>query len=197
MSCGPLSLVTSIPAKHGKLALVIGLLSLALAVPGLIGAQLGGIDVYLVYSAQNSRARDLMRANLPTEISVKTYNLDLLAIADYSGKQKAIAKFERARLIILLGDRTIEILERMVVNRNLLIVGSSKSPVSSEKLTFHILRGSDSLDNLETARILEAASEDDLKSGEKIRSSDVILVDEKSLNFYEAVSLVVQALLEH
>ncbi len=112
------------------------LLFMSFAVPVVWGAA----DVYLIYSGKNKADKKLFKKAFPKGIKVKAYNADLLAVADYSGKQKAAAKFDRARVIVILRDRPMEMLEGIGLSKDLIIVESVLSSVSSSGKTRYILR---------------------------------------------------------
>jgi len=39
---------------------------------------------------------------LSKDLTAKAYNTDFLVLADYSGKQKVITRFEKARMIVVI-----------------------------------------------------------------------------------------------
>ena len=57
------------------------------------------IDVYVAYSGRDKKDKRALKKAFPANQSVKINNVDLLALADYSGKQKAIAKLEKAKVM--------------------------------------------------------------------------------------------------
>ncbi len=67
-------------------------------------------DIYLVYSGKDKGVSKELKKALPSDLKVKSYNVDLLAMADYSGKQKAIAKLSRAKLVVLIKEKPKEVL---------------------------------------------------------------------------------------
>ncbi len=102
------------------------------------------VDVYVVFSGKNKGDKSKIKKLLPKELPVKYYNVDLLALADYSGKQKAIAKLERAKIIVLIKDAAMELLQGAFFRSNLVIVESCKNTVISENSTFYVL-GNDTI----------------------------------------------------
>jgi hypothetical protein len=68
-------------------------------------------DIYLVYSGANKETKEEIQEALPETIEVKSYNAYLLAIADYSGKQKVIAKLSQAKMIVMLDEEAKEAFE--------------------------------------------------------------------------------------
>jgi hypothetical protein len=72
-------------------------------------AQSYATDVYLVYAGAD---KDVMKEikDALADLKVKSYNVDLLAMADYSGKQKAVAKLSKAKVVVLVKDKPAEVL---------------------------------------------------------------------------------------
>ena len=65
------------------------------------------VDVYVVYSGREGNLRKSVTNVMSSNLSVKSYNVDLLALADYSGKQKAVGKISRASVVIIVGSRPL------------------------------------------------------------------------------------------
>ena len=153
----------------------------------------GGTDVYLIYSGKHKAEKKRLIKAFPKEVSVKAYNADLLAVADYSGIQKAVAKFERAKVIVILRDRPVVLLAGATVKKDLFIVQSVKNGVSSSRWQLYLLsKGEDfsTLGEKIKKRIVSTAA--DLKDIEAVRASDLLLVDEKGIKMAQAVSLLVE-----
>ena len=68
------------------------------------------VDVYLVYSSADKGLQKRFKKSLVPELSVRSYNIDLLALADYSGRQKALAKILKAGLVVIIKARPREII---------------------------------------------------------------------------------------
>ncbi len=68
------------------------------------------VDVYLVYAGTEKAIAKTIKKKLSGDFKVKTYNVDLLALADYSGKQKVASKLAKARVVVLIRDKPGEIL---------------------------------------------------------------------------------------
>ena len=103
-----------LPVFAGMLVMATGVLAAAPGGPGL--------DVYVVYSGRDRGSKAKLLKLLSKDVKVKTYNVDLLAVADYSGKQKAIGKLQRARTVVFLGKRPSTILKGNKLKRNLILV---------------------------------------------------------------------------
>ncbi len=155
-----------------------------------------GLDLYVVYTGKQKKEKDQLLNAFPKDLSVKTYNVDLLVLADYSGKQKAVARLEKARMILILQDSPMEGLKGIQVRRALLVVKSVKKTVKSGEWMLHVVaKGTDLADLGDKVKILEATVEGDLEDAKTIRSSEVVLVNEKSLDLFKAVSLIVDKVL--
>ncbi|PCJ99337.1 MAG: hypothetical protein COA45_04665 [Zetaproteobacteria bacterium] len=68
-------------------------------------------DIYLVYSGANRDIKNQIQDALSSELDIKSYNTSLLVIADYSGKQKVIAKLSQAGLVVMLDENSIQDLD--------------------------------------------------------------------------------------
>jgi len=149
----------------------------------------GAADVYLIYSGKNKADKKLFLKAFPKEIKVKAYNADLLAVADYSGIQKAVAKFDRAQVIVVIKDRPMEMLKGAKIKKDLFIVGSVKEEVRSASWRLYVLKDGTDLstfgDRINKKLITKI---EDLGKGKEIRAADVLLVDEKALEVQRVVS---------
>lgn len=152
----------------------------------------GGVDVYLIYSGKNKAEKKALMKALPGNVKVKAYNADLLAVADYSGIQKAVAKFDKANAIVVLKDRPMEMLKGATVNKDLFIIHSIKTGLASTEWKVYVLNnGVDITSFGEVMRKKHIASINDLEDWKTIRSSDVLLVDDKTLEINKVVSHLV------
>ena len=79
---------------------------------------LAATDAYVVFSSDSRELKSTISALLKKSLKVKTYNVDMLALSDYSGKQKVLAKFSRATVVVILGDKPLDELKgaKFVVN---------------------------------------------------------------------------------
>lgn len=151
----------------------------------------GAADVYLIYSGKNKADKKLFKKAFPKGIKVKAYNADLLAVADYSGKQKAAAKFDRARVIVILRDRPMEMLKGVALNKDLIIIESVLSSVSSSRKTHYILRTGTDVSALESDfKKKTVTTLDDLSEG------TLFLVDERVLKIQEVLPKLVEKIMQ-
>jgi len=128
--------------------------------------------------------------------ATKAYNVDLLAVSDYSGKQKVLAKFSGARLVVILRDASMLILDGSTVNTRLMIVNSVKKTVrSDESMVYVVTKGTDLTNLGRIAQPLTASRPGDLTDAREIRASNVVVVDEAGLGFFKAVSLIAEKVL--
>ena len=154
-----------------------------------------GLDLYILYSGTSKKEKETMVKSLPEDISKKSYNVDLLAFADYSGKQKAALKFQRANIIMVLGDLSMRPLKGIKVTEDLLIIKSVKRSISSTKWVLYILpKGTDISTLGKNAKTLDVEKTEDLEDVKKIRSFRAILVDECAIGIYQASVKVLQQL---
>lgn len=69
------------------------------------------IDVYLVYVGEDKAAQKELKAGLAEKgLDIKSYNADLLVLADYSGKQKVSTKLSSAKVVVFVGDKAKDVL---------------------------------------------------------------------------------------
>ena len=62
----------------------------------------GVLDIYLAYTLKSKPEMKRLMSNLGNEkLNIKKSSLDLLAIADYSAKQKILVKFNSAKLTVI------------------------------------------------------------------------------------------------
>ena len=180
--------------KHSRMGSVIvsGLvLSLMMAI--VVPVAWSGTDVYVIYSGKNKKEKKQLIKTFPKNLSVKSYNADLLAVADYSGIQKAVSKFERAAIIIILKDRPVGLLKGATVKKDLVILQSVKTGVSSSQWQLYVLsQGADisTLGDRIKKRVI--SKEADLEDIEAIRASNLLLIDEGGIKMSQAVSLLVK-----
>ena len=149
------------------------------------------IDVYVAYSGKDKKDKRALKKAFPANLSVKFYNVDLLALADYSGKQKAIAKLEKAKVIVFVKDALHELLEGSTFKKDIVIFNSAKNGVQSEGKTLYIALKGTTLDGgLKTRN----ATEEDLLDSEILKATDAVVLN-GSIDIHSAVALVVATLL--
>jgi hypothetical protein len=154
------------------------------------------IDVYLLYRKSSKEAKTQLLAALPKEMVVKTYNVSLLALANFEEKKKVIAEIERARAIVVLSDFPMEVLKGYQLNAGLLIINSVKKTVKSDAWTLYLLAKGTDLSAFNQEKLLEAAREEDLHDiKRRLLPLGVVLVNEKTLGIYKAASMILQTLL--
>ena len=180
-------------ARHSLAAILALLLPMGLGLPT---ARAQELDVFVVYASSERAQKTELLQTLPRGLSVKAYNVDLLALADYSGKQKVIAKMERASVVVILWDAPLEYLQGRLAGTDVVIVNSVRTGVSSERTTIYVLpRGTDIGALGRGLQTLNAAGEEDLTDAAAIRSADVVFFNEAILGMRRAVSLIAVALL--
>lgn len=134
------------------------------------------VDVYILYDGKSKQTKTTFLEWLHDAISVKSYNVDLLAVADYSGKQKVLTKFNRAKVIVILLDGPMKILEGALLKKGLVIVQSVLGTVKSKKWTLYVLRKGDDLSKIGKGRkTLEATTVEQLQKVEELKPLGVIL----------------------
>ena len=178
------------PAKRAMVKVLWGLLVLVTVA----GADAAAQDVYVVYTGSERTRKDRVVAEMPRDLSVKVYNADLLALADYSGKQKAVTKLSRASIVVVLGDKAARLLRKTKVKSTLLIVGSTQKDIGSTKLLLYVVPVGTDTRGL-SGSTLTISSGKDLQDRSKLRTAKVLLVEPNALTLAEAVSLLARTLI--
>ena len=156
-----------------------------------------GLDAYVIYAGKNRKETEAFLKNLPKDLSVKTYNSDLLAVADYSGKQKALTKFQRASVVVMLSGETLMLLRGATLKNKLIIVQSVLAAVKSGARRLYVLsKGTDYSKLANVDKTLDATKPETLNNSENLEGIDIILVDDKKLDIFLAASLVTRTILD-
>ena len=159
--------------KAGMLVLGLMLLGGMLA-PSIATA----VDAYVLYDGKGKKEKKAFLASLPESLSVKSYNVDLLAVADYSGKQKALAKFQKASVVVILLDGPMKVLKGSTVKKDLVIVNSVMATVKSDTWRLYVVPKGAKISKIgKRLKTLEASKADALQKMEDLEPVDVVLVD--------------------
>lgn len=155
------------------------------------------LDAFVVYSGKNYQEKESFLATLPKEFSAKSYNADLLAVADYSGKQKALTKIQRASVIVILLDEPMLLLKGATVKSNLVIVQSVMTSMKSEVKTLYVLaQGTDFAQLGEKLKIVNVVNQENFPNKKELQDADVVLVEGKTLHVIAAASLATATILK-
>ena len=164
-----------------------------LTAPALMALQ---IDVYVVYGRGDRPVKDELLGALPEGLSVRSYNSNFLALADYSGKQKVMSKLQTARVVVVLSDSPLDYLEGRLSNTDLVIVSSVSTALTSDRRTVHVVPSGTNVTALGAdLNAIDVGREADLADRAEVQAAEVILVDESPLGLARSVSLVVQRML--
>ena len=164
---------------------------------GLVPAALAQeVDVYVIYSRKNKEVKKQLVEALAQEHTVKTYNADLLVVADYSAQQKAIAKFGRAQLVVLLPGAPMRALEGSTIRAPLLVAENVEETVrSNEWILYVVATDTDLTSFADEPKVLEVAGEGDL-TDEAVRAATVVRVDEATIPVTRVISLITDQVLK-
>lgn len=88
-----------------------------------------GVDVYIIYLGTDKSIKTELKRQLSDGLTVKTYNTNLLAMADYSGKQKAVAKISKAKLVVLIKDEVYMSLDSPKFAKSITVSGSTHADI--------------------------------------------------------------------
>jgi hypothetical protein len=149
------------------------------------------VDVYLVYSGRARAEKNAIAEALASHLNVTEYNADLLALADYSGKQRVIARMGRARVVVVVSDRAMELVGGGETAAVLVVVGSGSDTFASTSGTSYVVRSETSVSARGTVRSINALS--DIMASDAA-SGGVFTVD-SSVGLGEAAAAVVDRIL--
>lgn len=135
-------------------------------------------DVYLVYAGKNRKLKAEIFGELSGPFSVKTYNVGLLGLADYSGVQKVVSKISKAKTVVLLYDTAAEAFKGSTIKTDLILVNSVKTNLKSQKKIFYIIDSRTDISKigkeLKTSIISSIADLTDT-------DADVLIIDESTI----------------
>ena len=154
-------------------------------------------DVYVVYSRATKADKNQLLKAFSKSYSVKAYMADLLVVADYSAKQKILARFGSARLVVLLPGVAVETLKGSTIRAPVLIANRGIDRlVASNAWIVNVAVKGPGLENLgDDAKVLEISSEADLGDLQAIRSADVVVVDESAIKLQRVIALITDRVL--
>ena len=142
------------------------------------------LDAYVVYSGKDYQDKEIFMATLSKDFSLKSYNIDLLTVGDYSQKQKALAKFKKASAIVFLFDEPMKVLSGSTLSPDLIIVQSIMTSVKSKTRTLYVL--SQDMDSAQLEQQLKVLR----------RTAEIVRVKEKTLDVIAAASLLTAKILK-
>ena len=148
-------------------------------------------DVYVVYSGKDRALKNQIVGAFPEDVKVKQYNADLLALADYTGKQKVVTIISRAEVVVIIGDKTMEVLKKTKIKANVLIVGSVKKNVKSTGTLLYVVSNRTDIRGL-TGSKLQVNSQADMNDERAVKSSKVIVVNENAVTLPQAILKIAQ-----
>ncbi len=154
------------------------------------------VDVYIVYASSDRDAKNELTAALAEGLSVKSYNSNLLALADYSGKQKAMSKLERVSVVVIINDAPLDHLAGRLADANVLLVNTVGTALTSDHRTIHVLdSGTDVAALGGNVSAINASGEADLADRTRVAAANVIFMDGATLTRSRGLSLIIQRLL--
>jgi hypothetical protein len=137
--------------------------------------------VYVLYSAKEKKMLRSIQKAFPSGTKLKGYNTRVLALVDYSGKQKAVARFNKSDLVVILGPKAIKAVAKGSFSTPVLIVNTTLANIDSKKGIVHIVSlGTDIKKLGKSAKKLEFKAKTKL-TAKKLDGVDVVLADKKTL----------------
>lgn len=152
-------------------------------------AQAADVDLYLVYSGKSKKLKIAVKKAIPDGFNVKTYNVNLLVLADYSGVQKAASKIAKAKVVIMLQDETMAALKGSTLTYDLLVVNSVKTTVKSKKKILYVVDPKADTSGLDAKlKRVKVSSKDDLNDSQ----ANIFIVDESVVSIPEAIAIILK-----
>ncbi len=154
------------------------------------------VDVYIVYASSDRDAKNELIDALPEGLSVKSYNSNLLALADYTGQQKALSKLELASVVVIISDAPLDHVSGRLADANVLLVNTVSTELTSDQQTIHVLdSGTDVAALGRNVTAINASGEADLADRTRVEAANIIFVDIGTLTASRGLSLIIQRLL--
>jgi hypothetical protein len=154
-------------------------------------------DIYVAYAGKDKKVKNALTDILSKDLQIKTYNVDLLGIADYSGVQKAAAKLSRAKVVVLLHDGPSDMLKGSTIDAEVVIVNSLKRSVKSRAGALYVLgKTSDTSRISSDMNRVDISSKKDLIDRSEMKPGDVFVVDETSISMNEVAAIIATSLSE-
>ncbi len=94
-------------------------------------------DVYVFYSLANRELWESLEPALST-YEIETYKVDLLTLADYSAKQKAVARANRSHVSIVVGPKASHVLSDTTLVNPLIAVEARDSLQTKAKVIIYL-----------------------------------------------------------
>jgi hypothetical protein len=149
--------------RRASFALLLALVASSLHFSAARVEASAGVVAYVLYSGSEHEAKSELLRSLPGGLRVRAYNVDLLRLADYSAKQKIVARMDRARVIIVLEDGPMEALQGVSFNASLIVVNSQSPTIQSETQALYLVSKDADLSKISTPlSVLEIADEGEL-----------------------------------
>ncbi len=147
-------------------------------------------DIFVVYTGRNTAEKDQLMNALPKNISTRAYNVDYLAFSDYTGLNKAVARMNQSKMIIIIQDTPMLILKGARLRTNLLVAQSAKQTVRSSEWTLHVVGENVNLGDFKTSARRKISSVNDLGTEQDLRALNLLVVNEQTVSIQDVISRV-------
>lgn len=87
-------------------------------------------DIYIVYVNSEKVLKNSLKIKLSKRHGLKIFNASSLAMADYSGTQKAISKLSTAKLVLMLTDSPLALFNNHQFENTLVVSGDSEDDIA-------------------------------------------------------------------
>ena len=167
-----------------------GLGYLVLALSPFVADTVTAQSVYVLYASDSSKQMKELKRTLAEKVTVKSYNVKLLALADYSGKQKAVARFDKSDLVIILGKSALKPMKGSKFQPPVLVLDTSRKGVSSEAQLLYVVNGKTNVQKLGSKVTKVSADQMGKMTRDAIADTNVVVVDRSSKTTEWAAVLV-------
>ncbi|PCJ47064.1 MAG: hypothetical protein COA99_01690 [Moraxellaceae bacterium] len=89
-------------------------------------------DIYLVYAGSDKSLAKSIKKSLSSKGKIKLYNASILLMADYSGKQKAVARLSKAKLVVFVSGaaKPTDLIDEGAIPGAVSVIGEGEENIS-------------------------------------------------------------------
>ena len=88
------------------------------------------VDLYIVYASADKDIQKNIKKSMPSTLKIKSYNTSLLAMADYTGKQKTVSKLNSASLVVIVNKETLKLLGDPTFSNSIIVSSGDENDVA-------------------------------------------------------------------
>ena len=157
----------------------------------------GNVDVYVLYSSKEKSDKASIVEALGSDLDIKTYGTDKLKLSDYSGKQKAVAKIDKAGVVVLLGEGSSKILKGTEFASPVFVLKSAGRKALSSDWNLNIVAdGTDVSELPHSKRHVVVDSVEALDKLENVLDAEAISVKDADRNLFAIAAKLIDLKLD-